>query len=56
LRLWVHPLFVGRAQPEDRLYRDCPTASFDLVDTRAVKNRIAILTHRHARTGTATQS
>jgi dihydrofolate reductase len=50
LRLWVHPLFVGRAEPEDLLYRDCPTATFDLVDSRVLKNGIAILIYRYART------
>lgn len=44
LRLWIHPLFVGSAQPEDLLYRNCPMATFDLVDTKALASGIAILT------------
>jgi hypothetical protein len=43
LRLWVHPLFVGTAQPEDLLYRDCSATKFDLVQTKALKNGIVIL-------------
>jgi hypothetical protein len=56
LRLWVHPLFVGGAQPEDLLYRHCPAATFDLTDTRVLKNGIAILTHAHARRDAAAPS
>ena len=53
LRLWVHPLFVGGAQAEDLLYRNCPAATFDLVDARVLKNGIVILIDRQDRTGTA---
>jgi hypothetical protein len=49
LRLWMHPPFVGSAQPDDLLYRECPTAAFELVDTRALRNGIAILTNRVCR-------
>lgn len=45
LRLWVHPLFVGRAQREDLLYRDCSLSRFDLVDSHALKNGIVILSY-----------
>jgi dihydrofolate reductase len=47
LRLWVHPFFVGSAEPDDLLYRDCPTASFELFDTRPLKSGIAILSYRN---------
>jgi dihydrofolate reductase len=56
LRLWVHPLFVGSAQPEDLLYRDCPTATFELVDARALKNGIAILTYGYAQADVGAES
>jgi dihydrofolate reductase len=56
LRLWMHPLFVGSAQPDDLLYRDCPIATFELVDRRALKNGIAILTYRYAGTEGAAES
>jgi dihydrofolate reductase len=47
LHLWVHPLFIGRAQQHGLLYRDSPTAFFDLVDTKILKNGIAILSYRY---------
>jgi hypothetical protein len=53
LRLWVHPLFMGSAQPADILYRDCPTATFELLDTRTLKNGIAILTYGYVQTNAA---
>lgn len=56
LRLWMHPLFVGSAQPDDLLHRDCPTSTFELVDSRALKNGIAILTYRYAGTDRAAES
>jgi dihydrofolate reductase len=45
LRLWIHPLFVGSAPPEDLISAHCPPATFELADTRTVKNGIAILTY-----------
>ena len=49
LRLWVHPFFLGRGGPEALLYRDAPTAMFDLVDTKPLKNGDVVLTYRPAR-------
>jgi dihydrofolate reductase len=46
LRLWVHPVFVGGAEPGDLLYRDCAMTRFDLVDTRVLKTGVAILSYR----------
>jgi hypothetical protein len=45
LRLWVHPVVIRRAKPEDLLHRDCPSTRFDLVDTTALDSGIAILTY-----------
>lgn len=45
LRLWVHPLFVGKAEPEDLIYRDAPTAMFELRDTTPLKSGIVILSY-----------
>jgi dihydrofolate reductase len=56
LRLWMHPLFVGSAPAADLLYRECPTAAFELVGTRALKSGIAILTSRYAGTNGAVRS
>jgi dihydrofolate reductase len=45
LRLWVHPFIIGKGGPDDLLYRDVPTASFQLVDARPLKNGIVILSY-----------
>lgn len=47
LRLWVHPLFVGRqATPADLLFRPSATAQFELTDTLTLNTGIVILTYR----------
>lgn len=43
LRLWVHPLFVGNAQPDELLYRNTASAQLDLVDTTSLENGVVIL-------------
>jgi len=43
LRLWVYPLFLGNAEPAELLYRDCPAATVNLVDTTSLENGIVIL-------------
>jgi dihydrofolate reductase len=48
LRLWVHPFFVGHGGPADLLYRDTPSAAFELVDVKTLRSGIVILTHRCA--------
>jgi dihydrofolate reductase len=45
LRLWVHPLFVGKARPEDLIYRDGPPAIFELRDATPLKSGNVILTY-----------
>jgi riboflavin biosynthesis pyrimidine reductase len=32
LRLWIHPLLVGKGGPADLLYRDTELRTFELVD------------------------
>jgi dihydrofolate reductase len=46
LRLWVHPLFVGRAAPADLLFRPSATAQFEHTGTLALNTGIVILTYR----------
>jgi dihydrofolate reductase len=46
LRLWVHPLFVGRGGPDALLYREGPVTMLHLADTRTLKNGNVILTYR----------
>ena len=50
LRLWVHPLFVGRAEPMDLMFRNGVSARFDLVDATSLPNGIAVLSYRYAPT------
>jgi dihydrofolate reductase len=49
LRLWVHPLFVGRAEPGELIHHDCRGALFDLADTTVLENGIVVLGYRYAR-------
>jgi dihydrofolate reductase len=47
LRLWVFPLFVGKADPSELLYRHCPGAIFALTDTTTLENGVVILSYRY---------
>ncbi|HEY3958353.1 MAG TPA: dihydrofolate reductase family protein [Streptosporangiaceae bacterium] len=46
LRLWVHPLFVGRATPADLLFRPAATAGFELTGTLTLNTGTVILSYR----------
>jgi dihydrofolate reductase len=46
LRLWVHPLFVGRATTDDLMFRPTATAQMELAGTLAINTGIVILTYR----------
>jgi dihydrofolate reductase len=46
LQLWVHPLIVGRAAPEDRLFADGPAVGFELADTTPLSDGTVILSYR----------
>ena len=46
LRLWVHPLFVGRAKVDDLMFRPTATAQMELAGTLALNTGIVILTYR----------
>jgi dihydrofolate reductase len=46
LRLWVHPLFVGRATTDDLMFRPTATAQMELAGTLALNTGIVILTYR----------
>ncbi|MGH3392327.1 MAG: dihydrofolate reductase family protein [Actinomadura sp.] len=48
LRFWVHPFFIGTAQPQDLLFRPGPQSMFDLIDTTTLKSGVIILTY-HAK-------
>ena len=47
LRLWVHPLFVGRAKPDDLLFWPAGSATqFGLTGTLALNTGIVVLTYQ----------
>ena len=46
LRLWVHPLFVGRGNAEDLLFRDGRRAQFELLDVTPLQSGIVIMKYR----------
>ena len=48
LRLWFHPLFVGKGGPDDLIYRDGPLTMFELRDTTPLKSGIVILSYARA--------
>ena len=48
LRLWVHPLMIGRGAASDLLFRDGTAADFELADVTQLASGIVILTYRVA--------
>jgi dihydrofolate reductase len=46
LRLWFHPLFVGKGTSDDLLFPKGPPTQFELTDSTILKNGMAILTYR----------
>jgi dihydrofolate reductase len=46
LRLWVHPLFFGRAGADGLLFRPAATAQLELAGTLTLNTGIVILTYR----------
>lgn len=48
LRLWIHPLFVGRGATDDLLFPKGPPTQFELTDSAILKSGMAILTYRLA--------
>jgi dihydrofolate reductase len=48
LRLWIHPLFYGQANPTDLIYRDSPTSLFELAGSQSLDNGVVILSYQFA--------
>jgi dihydrofolate reductase len=48
LRLWFHPLFVGKGSSDDLLFPKGPPTQFELTDSTILKSGMAILTYRLA--------
>jgi dihydrofolate reductase len=45
LRIWLHPVLSGRAQPDDLLYRDAVQTHFTLNGTEVLDTGIVILSY-----------
>jgi riboflavin biosynthesis pyrimidine reductase len=45
LRLWFHPLILGRGEPGDLLFGAVPATGFRLADTTPLSNGIVILSY-----------
>jgi dihydrofolate reductase len=45
LRLWFHPLLLGRGEPGDLLFGAVPASGWRLADTTALSNGIVILAY-----------
>jgi dihydrofolate reductase len=50
LRLWVHPLVLGRGKPSDLLFGSVPAVGFRLLDATPLSNGIVILAYATDRT------
>lgn len=48
LRLWLHPLFVGKGTTDDVLFPKGPPTQFELIDSATFNDGMAILTYRVA--------
>ena len=46
VRLWVHPLFVGCASPDDLMFRPSATVQLELTDSLALNTGTVILSYR----------
>jgi riboflavin biosynthesis pyrimidine reductase len=46
LRLWVHPLILGRGAPGDLLFGAAPAVGLELADTTTLSDGIVILDYR----------
>lgn len=48
LRLWIHPLFVGKGTTDDVLFPKGPPTQFELADSAILNDSMVILTYRLA--------
>ena len=46
IRLWIHPIMLGKKGPQSPHFLNCPTALFDLVSSRALPNGIVIVNYK----------
>jgi dihydrofolate reductase len=45
VRLWVHPIILGKNGPQAPHFLNCPPAQFDLVSSRALPNGIVVMNY-----------
>jgi dihydrofolate reductase len=46
IRLWIHPIILGKKGPQSPHFLNSPSAQFDLVSSRALPNGIVIVNYR----------
>lgn len=46
VRLWVHPILLGKTGPQAPHFLNCPPAQFELVSSRALPNGIVIVNYK----------
>jgi dihydrofolate reductase len=46
LRLWVHPLILGRGSPSDLLFGEVPAVGFRLADATPLDDGVVVLSYR----------
>jgi dihydrofolate reductase len=46
IRLWVHPIILGKKGPESPHFLNCPPTQFELVSSRELPNGIVIVNYR----------
>lgn len=46
IRLWVHPIILGKKGPQSPHFLNCSSAQFDLVSSRALSNGIVIVNYK----------
>ncbi len=46
IRLWVHPIILGKKGPQAPHFLHCPPAQFDLMGSRALSNGIVIVNYK----------
>lgn len=50
IRLWVHPLILGKKGPRAPHFLSCPPAQFELISSRALPNGVVIVNYECTRT------
>lgn len=46
IRLWIHPIILGKTGPQAPHFANCPPAQFELVSSRTLPNGIVIVNYR----------